>query len=695
MTLRKALRIVLFGLGAFAGAVLPDCALAQVPVRRDTVSGRRDTARTRVDTAGGRRNLPPAGSDTVKIPLPPRADSMIRNDSIIKGIVPLPVVVKADTIKASLARAEAPPILEIGAPRIYDRTAMFATGALTLIDLLGRVPGLTEFTTGFLAAPALIASQGDLRRVRIFLDGLELDPMDRRARGVAPANDLPLHALEEIRIERGAEEVRVYARSWRVDRTIPYTRADIATGDQSSNLYRAWFGRRYDHGEALQVAAEQYTTQPNSRLASSDVLNVMLRAGMTHGPWSADAFMERTHRNRAQYTGIGDVSETQDTVPGIETQRNTAYLRLGNGDPEGGRWMQLLASAHSYRLSARSSTNISASAPSAGDSLSALIDSLSYESQYLLTGGLARGAWRASGAERLRVGGGRTSHVASARASGSTGPLSLSLFGEGKSYLDPSRAEVTGRLSGRNRVTLVASLSRTGEGTFDRLFDEPRNGSVYGATGGFSVAAFGPFVTPDTSEVTRFQLAARSNSRLEAGVRFRDLWLGAGILRRGATTLLAPAEIDSTYARAAAVRTELEATGRMVSARGRLWRGVNVDAWAVAWSDSTGYYRPRYQTRSELYIQTNLLDRFPGGNFGVLTSLAHEYRSSTRFPTSADSSRTASGYRTLTFKLEIRVQTAVISYQFRDLLQEKYSQIPGYNLPRQTQFYGVRWDFWN
>ena len=620
---------------------------------------------------------------------------MIRNDSLLKGIVPLPVVIKADTIKAPLTRAEAPPILEIGAPRIYDRSAMFATGALTLVDLLGRVPGLTEFTTGFLAAPALIASQGDLRRVRIFLDGLELDPMDRRARGVAPANDLPLHALEEIRIERGAEEVRVYARSWRVDRTIPYTRADIATGDQSSNLYRAWFGRRYDHGEAIQVAAEQYTTQPNSRLASSDVLNVLLRAGITHGPWSADAFMERTHRNRAQYTGTGDVSETQDTVPGIETQRNTAYLRLGNGDPEAGRWLQLLASANSYRLSARSSTNISNSAPSASDSLSKLVDSLSYESQYLLTGGVARGAWRASGAERFRVGAGRTSHVASARASGSTGPLSLSLLGEGKSYIDPSRVEATGRLAGGNRLALVASVSRTGEGTFDRLFDEPRNGSVYGTAGGFSTAAFGPFVTADTSEVRRYQLAARSNSRLEAGVHVRDLWLSAGVLRRGATTLLAPAEIDTIYAKAAAVRTEPEATGRMVSARGRLWRGVNVDAWALAWSDSTGFYRPRYQTRSELYIQTNLLDRFPGGNFGLLTSLAHEYRSSSRFPTVADSARTSPGYRTITFKLEIRVQTAVVSYQFRDLLQEKYSQIPGYNFPRQTQFYGVRWDFWN
>ena len=337
MNLRRSLWIGLLGLGVLAGVVLPGDADAQVPVKRDTVSGRRDTALTRVDTAGGRRNLPPSGTDTIRVPVPLRADSMIKNDSTIQGRVPLPVVVKPDTIKAPLSRAEAPPILEFGMPRIYDRTAMFATGALTLIDLLGRVPGLTEYAAGFLAAPAVIASQGDLRRIRVFLDGLELDPMDRRSRGVAGANDLPLHALEDIRIERGAEEVRVSARSWRIDRTIPYTRADIATGDQNSNLYRAWFGRRYDHGEALQVAAEQYSTQPNSRLPSSDALNLMLRLGITRGPWSADAFMQRSRRNRAPWSGVGDVIETRDTVPGIETQRSTAYLRVDTVESIGGQ----------------------------------------------------------------------------------------------------------------------------------------------------------------------------------------------------------------------------------------------------------------------------------------------------------------------------------------------------------------------
>lgn len=689
MIFRRSLWIVLLGLGVVAGAVLPGRAAAQVPVRRDTVSGRKDTVRTRVDTAGGRRNLPPAGRDTVRIPLPARADTLVGNDTVRKPLVPLPV--KPDTIKAPLARAEAPSILSIGPQRVYDRAALFATGALTLSDLLGRVPGLTEFATGFLSAPSVVASMGDFRRIRLFLDGLELDPMDRRARGVAAANDMPLHALEEVRIETGAEEVRVYARTWRVDRTVPYTRADIGTGDQDANLFRAYFGRRYDHGEAFQVAADYTNMQPDRALPSSDALNLMGRLGLTHGAWSADAFIERSRKNRAPWRGTGDEDERTDVIAGIETKRTTAYVRLGNGDPDRGRWLQLMASSHDYHGQPRSTTSVSTGT----DSTIAGADSSSYESQYLVTGGVTRGALQLSGAERVRVGGNRTSHVMSGRASASAGPLAFSLFGEGKSYLAPARYEGTVKLSALNRVAVVASASRTGSGAFDRLFAEPRSGAVLDETGAFSLVRLGPFVTPDTAEVTRYRLAARTNLRAEAGIRLRDLWISAGVLRRGAATLLPPGEFAKRFESAALVRTEAEATARTLSVRGRLYRAIHADAWAVAWSDSVGLYRPKFQTRSELYIQTNLLDKFPRGNFGLLTSLSHEYRSSSRFPFSADSVATAPGFRVLAFKLELRVQTAVVTYQFRNLLQEKYSQVPGFNMPRQTQFYGVRWDFWN
>jgi hypothetical protein len=166
------------------------------------------------------------------------------------------------------------------------------------------------------------------------------------------------------------------------------------------------------------------------------------------------------------------------------------------------------------------------------------------------------------------------------------------------------------------------------------------------------------------------------------------------MIQRGPTTLLPPAELGQRYVGRAAIREEGSATARTLGLRGRLWRAVNVDAWAVAWNDSTGLYRPQYQTRSELYIQTNLLNRFPRGNFGLLGSLAHEYRSNTRFQ-SADSVLVAPGFRSLDFKLEIRIQTAVVSYQFRNLLQQRFAQVPGFFVARQTQFYGVRWEFWN
>ena len=675
MILRRSLWIILIGLGAVAGAVLP--ALAQVPVRPDSLPRK----------------------DTIRVPLPIRPDSLARPDTGLSG-VPLPVVakkdsVKADTLKRPLAHAEAPPSLAIGPERIYDRTALFATGALRLSDLLARVPGVTELSVGFVASPTVLASQGDLRRIRIFLDGLELDPMSRRARGVAPVNDLVLHALEEVRIESGADEIRVYARTWRVDKTIPYTRADIATGDLNTNFYRAFYGIRFDNGGTVQVAAEEFTTQPDRALASTDALNIMLRLGMQRGPWNVDGLVQRSHVNRAKWAGSGNSIEALDTVPGIQIQRNTSYMRFANGDPDAGRWLQIMASAQLYETSARTSTDLSRTLPSSTDSATALSDTTSYQSQYLITGGLTRGLARLSGAERVRVSGGRVSHVTSGRAAIAKGPLDVSLFGEGRSYLDPGRIEGTARLTPFSRVTLLGSASRTTAGDFDRLLTEPRSGAVLGTDGVFDTSNIAPFRAVDTNEVTRYRLAAQTSIRAEAGVKIRDLWLTAGMLRRGPTTLLAPSEFDSTYAQRSAVRLDGQATATTIGARGRLYRAIQVDAWALKWNDSTGYFRPQFQSRSELFIQTSLLDKFPRGNFGLLTSLVHEYRSNVRFPTVVDAYRTSPGYRALSFKLEIRVQSAVVSYQFRNLLQEKYSQVPGFNLPRQAQFYGVRWEFWN
>jgi hypothetical protein len=682
--LRRTLLVI--GLGTLAGAVLPESSRAQVPVRRDTVSGRRDTMPSRVDSSRVPRR--PVGRDTIRVPLPPRADSVPRGDTTRAK-----PKTAADTIKRPITRASLPVILEIGAPRIYDRAALFATGALTITDLLGRVPGLTELTTGWLGAPASVAVLGNVWRVRLFLDGVELDPLNPRERGAPAANDMPLATLEELRIERGVDEVRVYARTWRVDRTTPYTRADVATGDQNTNLYRAFFGRRFAHGESVQLFAEQYSTQPIRVLPSSDALNLMFRVGTTRGPWSVDLFTQRSRRNRAQWVGFGNSLQTIDTIPGAETLRSTSYARIGNGDPERGPWVQVMAAATGFRLSPRESNEFTVNRP--GSDTSSVPDSTATVGQYVLSAGTVYGPFRVSATGRLRAFQGRVSSSPSARASAETPLISASVFGEARSPLNPSRVDATARFTPMSRIALLGSASRTGSGIFERVLGDTISGRTIDAAGAYQPGPVYFYRGYDSLEVARYALGSQTNLRAEAGVRLADFWVSGGVIRRGATTLLPPIELVRDTVVGSAVRTEGEATAQTVAVRGRLFKALYAEAWGVAWSDSGGYYRPRYQSRAELYIQTNLLDRFPRGNFGLLTSLAHEYRSSVRFPLPGDSSVSTGHIRTLAFRLEVRIQTAVVSYQFRNVLQERYVLVPGFQMPRQTQFYGVRWDFWN
>jgi hypothetical protein len=157
--------------------------------------------------------------------------------------------------------------------------SLFATGALTVADLLERVPGLSTLRTGWVAAPSVAAYLGDIQRVRVFYDGFEMLALDPRSRGVLDLSKINLWSAEEVWIEQSPEEVRVYLRSWRVYHTIPETRADINTGDQQTNLYRGFFGRRFHNG-GIQFGAQQYGTTPPSVFGTSnDQLGLIGRGG--------------------------------------------------------------------------------------------------------------------------------------------------------------------------------------------------------------------------------------------------------------------------------------------------------------------------------------------------------------------------------------------------------------------------------
>ena len=53
-------------------------------------------------------------------------------------------------------------------------------------------------------------------------------------------------------------------------------------------------------------------------------------------------------------------------------------------------------------------------------------------------------------------------------------------------------------------------------------------------------------------------------------------------------------------------------------------KALKADIVGIAWNDSAVFYRPKYQARSEVYVATNWLSRFPSGNLGILAGRLKE-----------------------------------------------------------------------
>ena len=613
-------------------------------------------------------NKPPASTRAAGDTIPARADSLhprpdslkastdtVVGDSItVLGLHPGDTTTKIpkDTIKASIAHAEMPLVLGVGQQYTWEREEIFATGALTLTQLLDYIPGLTSFTSGSLASPQFGAYAGNPGRIRIFLDGMELDNLDPRAGGALDLAELQLWSLAQVTVERGANELRVYCRSWTVDRTTTSTRIDVLDGDQRTHLYRGFFGKRYKHGEALQVGGQQYGTSSDPLVGGGDDLALFARLGWANKRWSVDGYLmhdERTRDVRVQEQGN---TLLEDSIPRQNRRRADMYLRAGLGNPDSGVWAQAMV-AH---------TNFTEHSPFVllGSVAVDTADTTRTSTEYIVTGGLTKWGMRLSGVERyhqLQTGGVSSTAV---RATFEHRLLALSLYAERRGGDSSSTEEATARLTPLSFFAVSGTVSR-------------RHGG--------------------TSIVDSDQLSAR----LEAGIRYKQAWLSAGLWRRDATVVPGLIAYDSAYVAQPTVAT----TGPFVSVRGKFFHDIGLNLWAVRWN-SAGYYRPQLQSREELYIDTQWLQRFPSKHFRLIASIAHEYRQDVLFPSSdglesfADPrGRVAILSHAIVGRIEFHILDAAIYINSYSGVPSRVEKVPGYTLPTQRILYGVRWSFWN
>ncbi|MBX3132990.1 MAG: hypothetical protein KF689_06345 [Gemmatimonadaceae bacterium] len=551
-----------------------------------------------------------------------------------------------DTIKTPFAVSERPATPELrGRQWVWDRERIYLTGAHNLAELVAEVPGASLVRSSYLMAPTSVSWFGEPGRVRVFFDGVEYDALDPRTGGQVDLGTIPLYGLEEVAVERAAGELRVHLRSWRVENTTPATRVDVGAGAENLTVYRGYYGRRFDSGVGLQVAAQQFSVLNGLTRGDGDSFGGIGRLGWARGDWSLDGVAMRTGRLRAGTRRYIRTTPQENAIGRFEGSERLAYLRLGWRQPDAdGLWWQAIAATQQYV-----EDDSLASSATTPDS-----DTLRSQAQYVFTGGVTKGPLRVSAAARYRVAEGSGRFAPSARASWDAGRLSLA------GSADLVGPDSTRRVDASARVQLLPWVHLGGAASQHTPVSE---------------AAGGP---------------ARSTMRGELGFEFRRRWISAGVVQRSAARVAGMPVFDSLYIAALIP----ESQGLMLALGGPIWGPFSLDAQVVDWGDEQ-LYRPKVQARSQLSVETAFRRWLKRDTFLLRAAFLHEYRSDMLTPAPGGTFARAKGASALSTLLDIRLGSAHIFWHNRNFTGQVYETLPGFLMPRLIQQYGVRWEFWN
>ena len=614
-----------------------------------------------------------------------RADSLrretalrdsLRADSLAAEAIRRRAERLADTIKAPLARYPVPPNLEVMRPLRWTRDEILQTGAVSLGELLDDVPGLTTYRTSWLPSPHQAAYLGDFRRMRVFLDGVELDALDPRANGVVDLSDVSIIALDEVVVERAAGEVRVWLTSWSQRSVTAYTRTDIYTGDLNTNAFRGMFGRRFLNGALLQFTIEQGENTRARRAAGfgqtasgisgdGSMRRLTARAGWTHRGFSADAYLQSSSRSRDS-TGADPAVWA---LPAFSGGRRDGWLRLAYGDQARGWHAQ--ATVTSMRTSLDPPDSTRATSPTTPDSTAPpRPDSSGRGVQRLLQAGYA---WDRPGFTA------RATAFVRSRSIQDTGSFSPGV------QLSADRGWARGLLH----------IERLGRDSSLRL-----DGTLRVAVRPWFVtsAAYSE-LRPDTDSL-RLRRQERA-LRVEGALRLGRAWLGGGVIRQtmdsGPREITVPRVLTPFTVDTVPRLPSLSSTGLTFMASLPLYKDFRVEMQGIRW-DGGREYRPQTQVRASFILQSEWRSRFPKGDFGINARLTHEYRSGVSFlsPDTPEAFfRQTQAFNLGVALLELRIQRATIFYQFRNVYGGQYATVPGVPMPPPFQLYGVRWEWFN
>lgn len=121
----------------------------------------------------------------------------------------------------------------------WDHAAFLAEAAVTVGDLLERIPGVLVLRSGLYLQPEAAASLGGTaNRLEVWLDGYALDPLLESSFDLAK---LELAEVDSVRVERRLGSIRVHVYTLAARDSRAYSRVEAGVGQPNANLFRGIF----------------------------------------------------------------------------------------------------------------------------------------------------------------------------------------------------------------------------------------------------------------------------------------------------------------------------------------------------------------------------------------------------------------------------------------------------------------------
>lgn len=174
--------------------------------------------------------------------IPPRLQAQVRDTLARRDTLAAQDTLRTDSVRPP------PRLVELAAPRVsrpsagvwvWDRSALAATGAVSLRELLDRVPGVITLRSGMFLQPEAASSfGGGGGRMEVDLDGYLLDPLTSSALDLST---IELAEIEHVVVERRLDLLRIRLRSSAPEDARPDSRVEAALGQPDANLFRGVF----------------------------------------------------------------------------------------------------------------------------------------------------------------------------------------------------------------------------------------------------------------------------------------------------------------------------------------------------------------------------------------------------------------------------------------------------------------------